>query len=402
MFVALKKYCSLQAVWYPLSLFATGMIYIDYSATLKQYAPDVVVALSVILLAGRLDITGVKPLRFLLVWVVVGSIAIWLSMPAIFMLSGVGTYYMFLSIKSKKYVQTLAVALIGSVWLLQFGIYYFTILKPQIQSDYLQKCHEDFFLFLLPDTTEKITHNLYVLDAVIAAMGGKWTLSIGLHLVTLLSGIVYLFRNHTAKALLLTTPVVAVFIAAALHQFALTPRIILFMMPLMLILIGNGLHVLLSLNYKALSAILVSGAVVCIANFGAFRLCYERMDNEEITQNLNFLKSEKISGEHLYVHNLAAPAFIYYTSIHPGKNKWKELSNAHLLMWNSNYDTIGQTSTDRWALLYSWAPDEEIVNEQLTIKKSNRLVEENLVAGGHAYIYQKTPVNAADHSTAPN
>ena len=173
LYAALRKFADNYSIWYPLFIFATGFIYIRYSAELKQYMCDVIVTLLLLLLALRIDISRVRNIRFAVVWCVIGSATIWLSMPGVFMLAGVMAYYAYISVSEKKYTNLWQLTAIGCIWLIQFALYYLAILKPQIQSDYLQACHKDFFLFGIPSTLEKLNHNADVFVTLLSAMGGK-------------------------------------------------------------------------------------------------------------------------------------------------------------------------------------------------------------------------------------
>jgi len=150
---------SRRAFWYPLALLALGVIYVKYSAQVKQYMPDLLIGLLLVWAALTIDIWKVKKSRFLLFWAIAGSIAVWSSMSSVFILAGVGTYYGWQLWSMKKWKAGWIILIPALIWIGQFLLYYFLILKPQIFSDYLQRYHEDFFLFLFPDNMEQWMHN---------------------------------------------------------------------------------------------------------------------------------------------------------------------------------------------------------------------------------------------------
>ena len=110
-----------------------------------------------------------------------------------------------------------------------------------------------------------------------------------------------------------------------------------------------------------------------------------------MTESLNYLNGQKIDGKHLLVHDLAGPAYVYYTTIHPHKETWHNLLGATGLHWNTNYDSLGQTINERTALLYSWEEDDKIARQRAAIEKNNQQEAEHIVTGGRVYIYQKKP-----------
>ena len=388
MWRTLKKYAGVYGVCYALTIIAFGTIYIRYSCELKQYGCDMVVGLALIMLALRSDIFRMKKWQFVMLWGLTGSVSIWLCMPSVFMLAGVGVYYLYLVVRARGYWQIPVLSIIGLFWLGQFWLYYLAVLKPQIQSDYLQNCHKEFFLYSMPVTVEKLDHDLNVFNKVLSAMGGKWTISICFHLLTFFAGIVWLSKKQFAPLLLVVVPLCSIIVAAMANQYALTPRLILFAMPLLLIPIAAGVQILFSTKYNSLKAFWVAVALICIINFSGFNLIYHRMENEELTESLAFVQQQKITAANVYVHNLAAPAFIYYTTIHPAHGKWSEIANAHLLNWNSNYDSLGRVLTGLSALVYSWAPEDEITSETEKLRQFHKEIMMQKVTGSRVYIYK--------------
>ncbi len=88
-----KEFISIKSLWYPLALFATGALYLRYSTEFKQYMPDALVSLLLIYSALRIDVVNSANLKFCIRWILLGSIAIWTSMPSVFILTAVGLHY---------------------------------------------------------------------------------------------------------------------------------------------------------------------------------------------------------------------------------------------------------------------------------------------------------------------
>jgi len=388
LYKALKEYATVDAAWYSLFIIATGLFYIRYSAELKQYMGDAALALALILMAIRTDIFTTSRIRFVAIWAITGSVAVWLSMPSVFIMTGIGAYYFYQCMRAKDYSRITPIMLISFIWLAQFLLYYFTILKPQIKSDYLQNYHKDSFLFKFPITRYKWTYNMTVLDIVFSNMGGKWALSVAFHAVTFFIGAYWLLRKHTAKALLLIMPVACLYVAAGFRQFALVPRVILFILPLLMILIATGLHVLLSIRYTAVKALWIAIAAICIWNYNGVKDVANRLELEELTQSMQFIKEQGVSGRHVYVNCAAVPAYLYYTTIHPGKENWKDIANANPLYWYTSYDSLGRTFSGRSALLYGWWPEDNINRETGAIRSNNTEVMSFIKPQTRAYIYE--------------
>jgi len=390
LYMILKELTSLRTLWYPLGLFVVGYMSIRYATELKQYISDVLVVLGLIWLALRTDIFTRSRGQFILIWLVAGSVGIWAAMPSVFVLSGVGFYYLGQVLAKKDFSKTGIIVAVGFLWLAQFAIYYFLILKPQIDSSYLQKFHQNYFLSATPNGREEWRHNWNVIKTLIQETSGFKAAAFRFNLVLLVIGGIAFFVRRRAKSLLVIVPLAAAILAAALNQYSLIPRVALFMTPLMLILIGYGLHSLVNIRPPIFSLLLLPVGLYFIYSFSSIKMAWERYETEEITDAMDFVISNNIqSGQQVYVHNGARPAFIYYTQIHPQQSKWKKISAAHLLLWDANYDELARNADTVSAYIFtSVEADERQVKKEM-IERYNNLLASLDKLGCSAFVYRK-------------
>lgn len=349
-----------QSRWLPLAVFSFGIIYIKYSVQVKQYMPDTLVSLLLVLLALTIQISRTNKQRFFLLWLVAGSLAIWSSMPAVFTLAGIGGYYGILMLQERKKAYLPLLTGLAAVWALQFYLYYHFMLSSQIHSAYLQNFHQPYFLFALPRTMAAWNHNADRLLNVFGAAVGYTGVAIAAHLVFFLAGIIRLIRRQLHIAILLLLPVLLVIIAAALHQFSLIERVILFMMPLMLIVIGFGFDWLLQLPLRAARPICTIAAIIAVSGYQMFSLLWSKYQFQEITPGLNYLVSHQAKGRQLYVHNATTDTYIYYTQLHPQRSRWQSLQGAHLLTWDTDYSQLPVAQNDTAYVLYTGIDHSEL------------------------------------------
>ncbi|MDR3680971.1 MAG: hypothetical protein P4L41_13485 [Flavipsychrobacter sp.] len=331
-----------KGLLYPLFLFATGLIFVRYSTEVKQYMPDVFICLLLVWLAMKIDVLKNTMISFVAIWFLLGTLSIWSSMPSVFVLAGVGMYYGTTAIKqdSKKLMPVIIVSIL---WLMQFLFYYTTILKPQADSEYLHNFHKDYFIFLIPVSLVQLQHNIQLVGNLLSEAGGYTALVTIFNGLLLLTGGYLLFRKNLEKALLVVVPIVCLYIAAGLSQFSLIPRVSLFIMPFMLLLIGYGFNIVLQVRSKVVLGIVVAVAFIGAYNHNQLKLLIKPLRNEEITDGMKLLKDNKLTAKDVYVHMGAAPAFIYYTEIHPAREQWQTLKYAHVLKYGQNCDAIAQT-----------------------------------------------------------
>ncbi|RYD58733.1 MAG: hypothetical protein EOP56_03865 [Sphingobacteriales bacterium] len=345
----LKRETSAAVALYPLSLMATGFMYVRYGTELKQYIPDMFIATLLVYLALVVDVLKAQRGRFFFIWLVAGSLSIWASMPSVFILAGIGLYY--LVQVSKDVRKAGIVVVIAVLWILQFALYYFIILKPQIHSGYLQNYHQNFFLFALPGSLAEWGHNKDVLLSILkVAVGDKWY-TIYFNLILLAVGVVSLLRNHRAKSVLFILPLVCMIAAAAMNQYSLIPRLTLVIMPLLYVSMAYGFVRLLS--NKTLRFLAVSIAILCVFGYQRLDLFTQPFEQEEITRGLDYLNKKGVAGNDLYVVVGAEHAYLYYTEMHPDKDKWHAIRHAHLLSGGIDYDSLATNIQGKPAFLYT-------------------------------------------------
>lgn len=356
-----------RAGWYPMVLFATGAIYLRYATELKQYSSDVMVALALVWLALITDILTLRPVRFVVLWILCGSLAVWSAMPAVFVLAAVGVYYFACLLHGRSWERWWLLALPSLLWLLQFGAYYFAILQPQADSAYLQNFHKDSFLYLLPRSGAEWLHNGDAMIQVLSVTAGHWTLSVIFHILCVAVAGTAAIRYRDQKMLLLIVPVMLLFFAAGLRQFSLQPRVILFVMPLLLVWIGLGLDRLLSI--RGVPMVMLPIAAICVANYAHISYLWRPLLVTEVTDCLPYVQRQKQAGAELYIDGSAVPAYTYYTEIHPGKMKWSAIKGGTCLPYMANMDSISARMGERAMVLYSYQSADVMAAEAAAIDR---------------------------------
>jgi len=389
MYYLLRKADVKKAAFYPLAILATGGIYLRHTTELKQYSSDVLVALLLLLLALLLYPTRTKPLKLAAVWMLAGSVAILLSMPSVFMLAGVGLYYFAAYVSGRDMKSLTAISVAVLTWLSVFALQYFLLLKPSINSSYLQNYHQQNFLHLLPSNGEMLSYNINSLETFFSHMGGQWVLSMGLHLLMLAIGFVKLYQSNRGLFLLLAVPLLALLIAAGLHQFVLVPRVVLFIYPILLIAIGVGLEQCFTLRYRKLVLPpLVLILMVNMYNFNALSWLTEPVAFDHVPDNLQWAEARKVTGENVYIHDTGKPQWIYYTTIHPDRSKFTSFKLSRPFLWNTNLDSVAAHATVPTVFIYS-SPNLDEMNSALETIRRHMIPADSMISqlGGYAYLF---------------
>lgn len=383
----LKRILPEQSYWLTLGLLCFAPILVKYSTEVKQYVPDAFVAIMLVLAALKWQIFTMPNKKFILYWILAGSFAIWASQPSVFILASIGAYYFIQCLQQKKWKDISALVFIGLLWLAQFGVYYYFILKSQINSDYLQGYHKDYFLFAFPHSGAEWRHNWLRIREILCNTAGYNMVSLYLCAFFILIGSISLFRQSLPKFALFTLPVLITLIAAALHQFSLIERVIIFILPFTMILVGFGFARLYSLPFVASKLILLSCAVYILYLYNYKSLFSQKANFYELTVGMDYLMKNNAVAREIYVDRSSSDAYYYYTQIHPARHKYASIKDAYLINWHEkDYSKLAENiNTQRSYLIFTGGSEEER-NELVNAVKANH-IQTNYFKFAICYVY---------------
>ena len=349
---------------YGLSMFCLAFITIRYGTDFKQYSSDGFLALLFLWLATK-DRQVIWTGQRVAYWAFFGSLGIWYSMPLVFILSGVGLF--FLSVNWKQWRSTFIVI---STWLLSFGAYYFLILQHNIGSNYLENYFGGYFIELHNLSAKVWKNNSRLIIDIFKSITDKTTVSIAFGIATFLVGVAAIIRNDKTKAILVLIPIVALLLASILHYYTLMPRLTLFIFPSVLLIMCLGLDLLFRASNKWVKILLLCFVILGIVNKRGWDYIENKMVFEEIKPCLTQLQNESKVEDFVFVDHEGIPAFMYYTNNYEEPFKLKGTIN--LVGWNETISSYmdPHIESTRW-LLFAHAPDYRISRELKKIKFSN-------------------------------
>lgn len=290
-------------------------IFIDYATECKQYATDGAVALALIEFTQHLgkNAFGWREARW---WALIGAVAIWLSMPAVFILVGVGLFYLGRYYQRRDYLAVGRIALVGGWWVLNFGAYFVLLLKQNVQSDYLQKFHHENFLVFPPRSLAELGLLGKQLNGIVDKAIGKTVVASVLAAIGFVWGVRNLAVRRTGEFGLLVVPIGLCLLASALHYYSLIPRLTLFFLPLVLLVVFTGMEQLLA--HRLMRYVIAAGFGVTLLN-QLHR--YEIMrpfqaDYAEVRKGLEFIHQHQQPNEAVLVTPSVQPVVRYYAHDH--------------------------------------------------------------------------------------
>jgi hypothetical protein len=316
-YLLLKRLTTGAGLLTALALFVFNPRLIYYSSEVKQYIVDVTVTLVLLLLAAPLLESTGKKKDFL--WLTVaGVIALWFSHPAAFVLAGIGLTLMIINLQRREAAVFWYVAGMGIAWLLTIGVLYLLILKDLRQNAYMQEYWQGAFLPFPPwsdpgwfgrSLTENIGVQLGIPYAVYFAFG------------LMLAGWFVLWRTGRNYAIAFGLILLIMLFASTLRLYPVFERMILFLIPIGLILIGKTVEFIDQRLQKpiwlgraitlALAGFLIFGPLVTSAGYFIEPKYYEH-----IRPSMGFLEESWRPGDAMYVSNGAVPAFAFYAPVY--------------------------------------------------------------------------------------
>jgi hypothetical protein len=242
-----------------------------------------------------------------------GAILIWASYPAIFLLAAVGIATLYSSLLSKNYERIKFLVIMGSFWVISFLILYVVSLTSLTSNQYLLDSWRSGF-------PPSLSRPLAVIEWVISRLldmfvypGGLATFGLGAFLYTV--GVISLYRRDKIIVLSLFLPIVFAMFASFLAKYPFSNRLILFLAPLLLIPVAEGIeqmfNLILPTPFRLAAAILVV-ILFFFPVLEASKYLYAPKLKEEIRPVLEHVQENWQEGDMMYVYYGAYKPFKYY------------------------------------------------------------------------------------------
>jgi hypothetical protein len=356
--VLARRLLSPYATIVTILLFALSTAQVYYSAKVKQYALDVLWAALILLLAHQVvhGFSGTSGPRHMAgtsaanpgqggrlgALAAMGAVGVWFSHPLIFTLPG-ALAYLFIEgprsaagtandrAGSEGYRRNLL--LVGAGWTVSFALAYFLTARDAAQGPLMQRFWTEGFMPIPPRTAAEwgwfasafgdLVRNTYDFTERVS---GLRTVADLLGAILLLLGVVHLARNQRRLLVLLGTPILVTLLASALSFYPFKGRLILFLVPPTVLLIGVGVAGTLAPSEKpggrgpmtALSSAtrrvgVLAGAALCILSAIVLGDWLRAPFREETRPVLEYVTARGESDAVIYLHSGAQHAFGYYT-----------------------------------------------------------------------------------------
>jgi hypothetical protein len=393
-YLLLKRVTTGMGLIAALALFAFNPRLIYYTSEVKQYILDVTVTLILLLLAAPLLESKFQK-RDLVRLAVAGFAALWFSHPAVFVLAGIGLTLAIICLERRDTPNLLSILGMGILWLITIGILYLLILNDLRQNAYMREYWQGAFLPFPPWSDWG-----WFKSSLMGNIGTQFGIPYAVYFVfgLMLAGWFVLWQTKRNYAIVFGLILLITLSASALMLYPVLERMILFLIPIGLALVGKSVEFveqrlrnprwLGGTIALALTGFLVFGPLVTSTGYFLNPKYFEH-----IRPSMAVLQESWRPGDALYVSYGAVPAFEFYASEY-GLSEVKYITNARDDYQNTGNIT-GQLDTLKgksrvWVLL-SHVFEKGNFNEKdfilNTLQMSGRIKREFRVPGTSVYLY---------------
>jgi uncharacterized membrane protein len=312
-YLLLKRITGGPGLIVALALFAFNPRLVYYSSEVKQYILDV--AVTILLLWIAAPILDASPRKKEYVWLTLaGLVALWFSHPALFVLAGIGLALVIVTLGWREYSSLRYIVGMGILWLLNIVCLYLLILNDLSQNVYMREYWQGAFLPMPPWSDPG-----WFMKSLNENIGIQFGIPYAVFLVffLMLAGWVTLWFRQRGYAIVFAGIVLVTLIASALQFYPVFERMILFLVPIGLILIGKAVEAL----HQRVRRFNLPGVffMLFLAGYLLYGPVVTSLQNfiqpkyfEHIRPTMDFVRSSWKDGDAMYVSYGALPAFRFY------------------------------------------------------------------------------------------
>ena len=381
-----------------IALFACGRYTLYFATELKPYSSDVAIALILFWLLGRVHhrMLGVKKIIGL---AILGSLTVWLSYPSVFMLAGLEAWN--LTASSKRWYKIIINRIgIYLTWIVSFSLFYFVTIADTLTNEDLSSSWSARY----PDSFGDILWLFDALGRFFYHPMGFLGITDGIGIFAFIVGCVAWYRRDRRIFIALTAPFIVTIFAAYLRQYPFRDRLVLFLAPLGMLIVAEGIALLLTqlkkINLANGYRCWLFGLLGIVCLYGLTVPAISRASNfiihpevkHEVRPVVEYVAAQYQPGDKIYVDAGAVQAFAYYVDL-------KDYSDLNYINGSANFSQKGDIETrsqfateieplsDRvWFVFRAEAEEELAAREYLNLVGQE--LDSLQQPGASAYLYQ--------------
>ena len=314
--VVARFYVSRSAVPFAVALVAVNPSLIYFSSEVKQYSSDALVTLLLLCTFARLaesDWSG----RWMAALAAIGSVAIWFSHPAVFLVAGAGIV---LLVSGRSDVRRIArLASVLTAWGASLVLLYMVSLRHLANDHALL----DFWGQYFPPNPTGAHTLMWLFDVFSASFHDPGGLAVLPGMGLFIVGWAGLFRRNRTLGWIVFWSGVGLLLAAFAHKYPLGSRLLIFAVPILLLLVAEGLATVCDrLPHGNLVEVVVACLVLSLPALNAIR-GVSGIRRDDIRPVIQYVNARAAPSDDWYVYFQAQPQMRYYSDVFGMSVKWK-------------------------------------------------------------------------------
>jgi uncharacterized membrane protein len=390
-----KRILKSSALTFSLILIAAGDHLIYFASEVKQYSTDVFWALCIIILTLWL-MEHRRRLLPVIIFSLVSALSLWFSHPAVFVYAGCILVILIPLVIKKSWKELAFLLMIILIPIISFALHYLFILKAAAGNQQLIDFWQSAFMPLPPTSVKELAWFPYVFLRTFKFPIGFSVYTLGLAVISFLFGCLSMLRTQKRLLALMMFPVLFTLVASGLHKYPFEGRLILFLTPLFIIIIAEGLDFLregIARYHFPSSMVMVLVLLFYPVGNSLYRLIKPRAP-EELRPVMKYVAEQKRSSDVIYLYYASVHAYRYYAprlgfdpNIKPGieaRDNWT--------LYFNDIDTY--RDKDRvWFLFSHIATTHHVDEEELFLSYLDKIgtqIDQFSAPGASAYLYDLT------------
>ena len=291
-------------------LFATLSPIVYYSTEVKQYSTDIFITLLFCYLLAPDSKKTLTKSQIIITSILV-AISLWLSHPAIFILAAMILVNVVDFLINKDLNQLKQKIIIYVSGILSFGIFYFAFLNQANDNQNLLASWGDAF----PNHPLNI---IWYLDAFGKFFYKPLGFEVGLDVIGIILFLLGCFSYFQKNKIILATllfPLLTTFAGAGLKLYPFRSRVVLFLAPLFIIAIAEGINWISQLKLNRKLAIFLAFLITITIAYPVVEssiIVVKPRQKEEIKLVMDYVKEREQPQDVLYIYQRGIYQFLYY------------------------------------------------------------------------------------------
>lgn len=296
-----------------LALFTVSSYTIYYAAQIKQYSSDQAITLLILIAGFEIDSKELTARRAAL-FAVAGAIVVWFSHPSVFVLGGVGCALALAALRNQDWPRFWKLAGVYAVWLISFAAFYLISVRNLSGNQTLEASWAKKGTFM-PLPPRSLTDFEWIPRALVKMFSNPFGLPFAtLAALVFLLGGVALFLKNKRRLLMLVGPIALTMLASGVHKYPFGRRLLLFLVPAALLVVGAGLEFILEKKrpYSVLAAAAIAALLLIQPAGGATNNMLHPHSRQDIRPIMAYVRDHRRQGDVIYVYHHQRESFQYY------------------------------------------------------------------------------------------